>query len=462
MAVVKIWPVKQTVEKCIDYIIDPAKTDDRLLISSYRCAPETAAIEYSITRDLAQLVNNNSSKAWNNQAFHLIQSFDYGEITPELAHELGQQLADEVLGGKYEYVLSTHIDKGHVHNHIVFNAVSHETLQKYNDCKKSYWRIRHISDRLCEEHNLSVIREPKGKGQHYKEWDSRKKGVSWKAKLQETIDNAILQSADFDSFLINMKAAGYEIKTGKHLSYRATGQERFTRGKTIGDEYSEEGIRRRIAEQAAEQQHPQGQKRYFLRGDLSKTRKASMPLSLQIVYTSRREHQQNIENIAAMLKILKNEEVRAVGDFEKRIDILRVQSSEVKATLKNLQQKQGAYKEAAKYLVTYKKYEEVYSKFESAFSKKGFYKKHESEILAFEYAKKKLESMGLKPDINLEVIAANIKQQEQQIKEITGSFQLLDARIERLRQTQKEVEKLIGGERGKVDIRRTKEKEEIL
>jgi len=151
MAITKIHPIKSTLKKALDYIENPDKTYDKMLVSSFACSYETADIEFEML--LAQAYQKG-----NNLAHHLIQSFAPGEATPEQAHEIGRQLADEVLQGKYPYVLTTHIDKGHVHNHIIFCAVDMVNQRKYISNKQSYAYIRRTSDRLCKENGLSVVK----------------------------------------------------------------------------------------------------------------------------------------------------------------------------------------------------------------------------------------------------------------------------------------------------------------
>ena len=239
MAVTKIHPIKSTLKKALDYIENPDKTEDKMLVSSFGCSYETADIEFEML--LAQAIQKG-----NNLAHHLIQSFAPGEATPEQAHEIGKLLADEVLQGKYSYVLTTHIDKGHVHNHLIFCAVDMVNHRKYNSNRQSYAYIRRTSDRLCREHGLSVVQPSRDKGKSYAEWDAGRKGKSWKAKLKAAIDTVIPQAKNFDDFLRLMAAQGYEIKQGKFISFRAPGQERFTRCKTLGENYTEEAITSRI------------------------------------------------------------------------------------------------------------------------------------------------------------------------------------------------------------------------
>ena len=245
MAVTKIKPIRGTVNKALAYILDPQKTDDAFYVSSYGCAAsDAAAKEFEWTRNLAVQQGMQMPKVL---ARHLIQSFDIGEVTPEEAHEVGKQLADEWLKGKYEYVIATHIDKGHCHNHIIFNAVNYVDFHAYRSNKRTYRELRQLSDEICKEHGLSVIPPSQNKGMDYKEYTEAKRGTSWKQKLKQTIDRLVITAKDYDDFLWLMQEAGYEIKTGKYISSRAEGQERFTRSKTIGGNYTEERIKERIA-----------------------------------------------------------------------------------------------------------------------------------------------------------------------------------------------------------------------
>ena len=154
MAYIKIFPIKVTDKKALDYITNPDKTDEKLLVSSFGCSPETADLEFAMTREHAK---KNGMDKGDNLAFHLIQSFKPGETDAETAHRLGQQFADKVLKGKYEYVISTHVDKNHIHNHIIFNAASFVDHHKYVSNKRSYHKICRISNRICQENGLATI-----------------------------------------------------------------------------------------------------------------------------------------------------------------------------------------------------------------------------------------------------------------------------------------------------------------
>ena len=341
MAVTKIHPIKSTLKKALDYIENPAKTDEKMLVSSFACSYETADIEFEMR--LAQAYQKG-----NNLAHHLIQSFAPGEATPEQAHEIGRQLADEVLQGKYPYVLTTHIDKGHVHNHIIFCAVDMVNQRKYISNKQSYAYIRRTSDRLCKENGLSVVKPGQSKDKSYAEWDAQRKGTSWKAKLKAAIDAAIPQAKDFDDFLRLMQAQGYEIKPGKFISFRAPGQERFTRCKTLGEAYTEEAIKERIKGRVITRV-PKERKGISLRIDLENNIKAQQSAGYEKWVTLH-----NLKQAAKTLNFLTEHGIDTYPDLESRVAEITAASDEAAAALKAMEHRLADMAVLIKNVTTYK------------------------------------------------------------------------------------------------------------
>ena len=250
MAYTKIHAVTATVNKAVDYICNPNKTDEGILISSYGCSPETAAYDFKFAL-------SKTSQSDKNKAYHLIQSFFPGEVSYEESHRIGVELADKLLEGKYSYVVSTHIDRGHVHNHIIFCAADNINHEKYHDCKKTYYNIRSLSDDLCREHELSVITPGEKRGKTYKEWQAGKSASAWKEQLKSDIDEAIKTAAAYEDCIELIRAKGYKVKgedfgenAHKFISFRPLDREQFVRGsaKSLGAEYTKERIRERIAE----------------------------------------------------------------------------------------------------------------------------------------------------------------------------------------------------------------------
>ena len=180
MAVTKIHPIKSSLRSALTYVLEGKKTSQGLLVSSFACSPETADIEFNFT--LSHCMHKG-----NNLAFHLIQSFKPGETDPETAHKIGIELANRFLKNQYEYVLSTHVDKDHIHNHLIFCAANFLDHRKFVSNRRSYYQIRKLSDRLCQDFGLSVVIPSEEKGKAYKEYLSHQTGTSWKTDLRRAI-----------------------------------------------------------------------------------------------------------------------------------------------------------------------------------------------------------------------------------------------------------------------------------
>ena len=380
MAVTKIHPIKVNLKAALDYIENPDKTDDKMLVSSFGCSYETADIEFQML--LAQAFNKG-----NNLAHHLIQAFEPGETTPEQAHEIGRQLADEVLQGKYPYVLTTHIDKGHLHNHIIFCAVDMVQQRKYISNRRSYAYIRRTSDRLCKENGLSVVKPGKDKGKSYAEWDAQRKGKSWKAKLKIAIDAAIPQAKDFDDFLRLMQAQGYEIKQGKFVSFRAPGQERFTRCKTLGEDYTEEAITRRIKGLAVDRgPKRKATKEITLRIDLENSIKAQ-----QSAGYAKWAKVHNLKQAARTLNFLTEHGIDDYAALESKVAEISAANDEAAAALKAVERRLSDMAVLIKNISTYRQTRPVALEYRKAKDKAAYRREHESQLILYEAAAKAIK-----------------------------------------------------------------------
>ena len=386
MAVTKIKAIRGTLSKAIAYILNPEKTDEKLLVSSYGCASETAAREFEWTRKIAEQKGMNPVRII---ARHVIQSFEIGEVTPELAHEIGKQFADEILGGKYEYVLTTHIDKDHVHNHLIFNAVDFVNYHAYKSYKRIYYDMREVSDRLCKENGLSVIPPSQNKGMGYKEYTEAKRGTSWKQKLKQTIDRLVITAKDYDDFLRLMQEAGYEIKTGKYISFRAKGQERYTRSKTIGENYTEERIKERIAgrtpRRSQRQTTPKG---ISLIGDIQER--------IRLIDSKGYEYKAKLtilKEAARTLNYLTENNLLQYADLEKKVEDVHSSYDRTGKELKGVEARLREVQPLIKNISNYQRLKPVYDAFQKAKDKPGFKAKHEAELVIFEAARSTLLAM---------------------------------------------------------------------
>lgn len=235
-------PDFQGLRNVLDYTQQDAKTEKQFYVSGINCDPDTACQQMSRTKLQFQ-------KADGILAFHSYQAFAPGEATPETAHAIGMKLAKELWGERFEVVVSTHLDKHHLHNHFVLNSVSFMDGKRYYDNKTTYALMRQTSDRLCREYSLSVIENPKrDKSKHYAEWKAEQENKpTWRGLIREDVDKAIGASMTFTQFITALRKQGYEVKTGmKYMAIRPPGKERFVRLKTLGNDYAEEAIKQRI------------------------------------------------------------------------------------------------------------------------------------------------------------------------------------------------------------------------
>ena len=419
MAVTKIKPVKSTLSKALDYIENPDKTDGKMLISSFGCSYETADIEFGYT--LSQALDKG-----NNLAFHLIQSFAPGEVDYEKAHEIGKQLADAVTKGQHEYVVTTHIDKGHIHNHIIFCAVNFVDHHKYNSNKRSYYGIRNMSDKLCRENGLSVVVPGKGsKGKSYAEYQAEKTGTSWKGKLKIAVDALIPQVSSFEELLQRLQAAGYEIKPGKYVSCRAPGQERFTRLKTLGADYTEEAIRERIAGRRAKAAKAPGEQRgVSLLIDIENSIKAAQSKGYE---QWAKIH--NLKQAAKTMNFLTEHKIEQYADLVSRIEEMAAESGQAADALKNAEKRLAEMAVLIKNVSTYQKTKPVYDAYRKARNREKYRAGQEQAIILHEAAARSLKASGIAKLPNLAALQSEYEALQAQKEALYADYGKLKKKV---------------------------------
>ena len=448
MAVTKIKPVKSTLSKALDYIENPDKTDGKMLISSFGCSYETADIEFGYT--LSQALDKGS-----NLAFHLIQSFAPGEVDYEKAHEIGKQLADAVTKGQHEYVVTTHIDKGHIHNHVIFCAVNFVDHHKYNSNKRSYYGIRNMSDKLCRENGLSVVVPGKGsKGKSYAEYQAEKTGTSWKGKLKIAVDALIPQVSSFEELLTRLQAAGYEIKPGKYVSCRAPGQERFTRLKTLGADYTEEAIRERIAGRRAKAaKAPREQRGVSLLIDIENSIKAAQSKGYE---QWAKIH--NLKQAAKTMNFLTEHKIEQYADLVSRIEDMAAESGQAADALKNAEKRLADMAVLIKNVSTYQKTKPVYDAYRKARNREKYRAGQEQAIILHEAAARSLKAAGIAKLPNLAALQSEYEALQAQkealyadygkLKKKVREYDIIKQNIDSILQADRQPEREKGTERG--------------
>lgn len=381
MAITKIHPIKSTLNLAIDYITNAEKTDEKFLISTNKCHTASAHTQFLRRREEANVRGSVLAR-------HLIQSFLPGEATPEMAHQIGLELCNRILKDEYEFILSTHIDKGHIHNHIIFNNVNMVTGKCYQSNKRSYHQIRYQSDKLCKENRLSVIDEYyerfkkkyRTNGKSWYENEQAKNGTSWKSKLQFDIDRMIKQSKDWDEFLKKMADLGYEIKHGKHIAFKHKDKERFTRAKTIGEDYTEERLKERILENANQKTFAV-KKRVGNIIDIANNEKAQSSKGYEFWATKH-----NLQVASDTVILMREKGFKSLAQLDDFIKKSADKRQSLQDEIKVLDEKIATLSTTMEQVYTVTKYRQIYQAYKKEPTDKAFASEHKAEILLYEKA----------------------------------------------------------------------------
>ncbi|MBK1468095.1 relaxase/mobilization nuclease domain-containing protein [Parvimonas parva] len=381
MAITKIHPIKSTLNLAIDYITNEEKTDEKILVSTHNCFASTAHTSFLKTRE-------DNKVSGSVLARHLIQSFLPGEATPEMAHQIGLELCKKILKDEYEFVLSTHIDKGHIHNHIIFNNVNMVSGKCYQSNKKSYHQIRYQSDKLCKENNLSVIdgfyesykRKYKTNGKSWYENDQFKKGTSWKSKLQFDIDRMIKQSKSWEEFLKKMVELGYEIKHGKHIAFKHKDKERFTRAKTIGEDYIEDRLKERIVENATQRIYAV-KKRIGNIIDIANNEKIKSSKGYEYWATKH-----NLKTAANTVVLMREKGFKSISQLDEYIKKSALKRQDLQDQIKVIDNKISTLSNTMEQVHTVTKYRQIYLAYKKDTTDKAFYDEYKSQIILYQNA----------------------------------------------------------------------------
>lgn len=444
MAVTSIHPINATLSKAIDYILNEDKTDNGMLVSTLGCT--TDGIKASKAFDD---IRKQGTGRTTILAQHLVQSFKPGEITAEQAHQIGLELCEKLLGNQYQYVIATHIDKGHIHNHIIFNEVDFVNYRSFeyqqNRGGKIFEKIQKISDKLCNEHGLEVIKNPElGRGMSHYEWEMDKQGKSWKTQLRNEIDKTIMESDSFDDFLDKLRAKDIEVvyrpENTVKIKFRMPGQQRFARGgggtRRLGWYYDAPQIKRRI-EQC-----------YLLR-----TGQRQTPRKSKLIDTSQEKFQQskglerwaeirNMQEASKLLNILTEHNLNSQKELEDKALERYGERVEIVNRLSGLQRKIESIRDTIKTLKRYLKYKTFDEEYKKATFKNKYAKDHEKELRQYDSARQELlEKFPNKKLPKIETLYAEqsslINQRNslnKEYKKILAEFEQLDYARETIRE----------------------------
>lgn len=393
MATTRIIPMHinkgKTIAQCLkarmEYVKNPDKTDGGELISSYACSPETADQEFLLARNEYMAI---TSRRIRNEviAYQLRQSFKPGEVTPEEANQIGYELASRFLKGEHAFIVATHNDCRHVHNHIVFCATALDCTRKFRDILRSGKALAELSDQICEEHRLSVIREPQNQTVTYDQWLGENAKASQRDMLRMTIDAALRMQPDgFDALMQLLEEAGCRIKRGAQISIKPPGAKRFIRLETVGEEYTEESLRMCLAGK-----HVHIPKRS--RGRMTKSQverlidiEAKLRSGMGKGY-ERWAERHNTDALASSMIYLKENHVGSYAELESRIQAALDERNALKGKTRAAQARMQEISRQKKAILVYGRTKEVYAKFRESGWSPAFYREHQADIEAHKEA----------------------------------------------------------------------------
>ena len=379
------------------YIKNPKKTNDGELVMAYDCNPRTVDAEFLLSKRQYFVLTGRDQGGRDVIAYHTRQSFKPGEVTPEQANKISYELAMRFTKGKHAFIVATHVDKAHIHSHIIFNSTTLDCTRKFRDFLGSARALRRLSDQICLENGLSIIENPKQKGQHYGKWLGDKKPLSYQDKLRAAIDAALAEKpADFDAFLRLLGAAGYEIKPGKCPAFRASRQKRFTRLRSLGEGYSEQDIRAVL-----EGRQP------FLSSGSKVARRQPQRVNLLVDIQAKLQAGKgpgykrwakvfNLKQMAQTINYLSENNLLEYNELKEKTAEVTARFNELSSRIKATETRIAEIGNLKTHIINYSKTRDVYIAYRKAGYSKKFLSEHEGDILLHKAAKKAFDDLDVK------------------------------------------------------------------
>ncbi|MDD2246579.1 MAG: relaxase/mobilization nuclease domain-containing protein [Proteiniphilum sp.] len=429
-----------------DYAENPDKTNNGELITAYECDPATVDAEFLLAKRQYQTITGREQRRNKNVlAYQIRQAFKPGEITPEDANKISYELAMRFTKGKHAFIVATHVDKAHIHSHIIFNSTTLDCTRKFRDFLGSGRAVRKISDRLCLEHGLSIIENPKHGGKHYGKWLGDKKLPSYQDKLRQTIDAALNgKPANFDSFLLAMGAVNYEIKQGKNLSFRASGQKKFTRLRSLGEGYSEQEIRLII-----EGKQPLSPSRS--KAARREPQKVSLLVDIQAKLLAgkgpgyeRWAKVFNLKQMAQTINYLTENSLLEYTELEEKTAQATARFNALSERIKAAETRMSEIGNLKNHIINYSKTSEVYAAYRKAGYSKKFYDAHTSDILLHKAAKAAFDALRMKRLPTVKALQTEYETLLAEKKKVYSEYTIARKEMRELLTAKANVERLLG------------------
>ncbi len=394
MATSRLIPLHQnkgkTISQClsasIDYALNDNKTKEGAYISSYECDPKTAQAEFTLSKRLYRDITGRTQKG-DVIAYQIRQSFKPGEITPEEANKIGYELAMSFTKGNHAFVVATHVDKAHIHSHIIFNSTTLDCTRKFRNFFRSAFAIRKISDRICLENGVSIIQIPKPSRGCYGKWLGDERLLSHSEKLRLTVD-AVLEKkpSTFEQFLSLMQEEGYEIKRGKYIAFKSSEQQRFKRLRSLGKGYTDEEIKDFITGKIEHRE-----KKVF-QNKPKKEVNLLVDIQSSITQAKGKGYENwaktfNLKQMAKTINYLREHDLLGYEDLSKKVNEITSDFDALNTKIKASEKRMAEIKVLQTHIYNYSKTREVYATYKKKNFSKKYYAEHESEILLHKAAK---------------------------------------------------------------------------
>lgn len=403
IATTRIIPLHQnrgkSIAQCLtdrtDYAKNPDKTNNCELISAYECDPHTADAEFLLSKRQYRLLTGREQKS-NIIAYQIRQSFKPGEVTPEQANEIGYELARRFLKGKHAFIVCTHIDKKHIHNHIIYNSTSLDCTRKFRDFLGSGRAVARLSDIICLEYGLSIIENPKRYTHStYDKWLGDKKQPSNREAVRAVIDEILAKKpADFEAFLKLLEKQGFSIKRGNNLTILHPSFKKAIRMKSLGDGYTEEDIR---AVLSGEKQHIPNKRRSIIA-----PQKNSLLIDIDAklregkgVGFERWAKVHNLKQMAQTVNYLREHNLLDYDELVRKADDATARFDDLSEKIKNAEKRMAEIAVLKTHIINYSKTRNIYTDYRKSGYSKKFLAEHEGDIILHKAAKKAFDELGL-------------------------------------------------------------------
>ena len=413
-----------------DYAMDKDKTAEGELISSYECAPQTAAEEFALSK---QIYFQRTGREQENDviAYQFRQSFKPGEVTAEEANRIGYEFAERFLKGRHAFIVCTHINRHHIHNHVIWNSTTLDCSRKFRNFWNSTKAVRRLSDTICMEHGLSVIENPAHKGMTYEKWLGGSAKVSNREMLRKAMDEVLMQKPqNMDEFLSLLEEKGFTVKRGKHVTLKYKDFKKAVRLDSLGDGYTEEDIR---AVLIGKRKHVQRQRSNILIDIDSKLRMNKTTAKVR-----------NLKQMAQTINYLREHGLLDLAELQRKTADVTVKYHELSDKIKSAEAQMKEKDEMKTQIIAYMKTREVYDGYRKSGYSRAYYTEHEREILLHKAAKKAFDEWNLKKLPTVKSMNAEYTELVRQKKTLYAEYSAVRSEMRELLIHKSNVEKILG------------------